>query len=288
MPPVRTSSLPVSSAFAESDIRALDQDFKVGLLATVNPQGLPHVTLITSLQAKNEQVLTFGQFTEGSSKVHLQYDPRVGFLVMTPDKQVWRGQARWTHRQRSGYDCELYNRKPIFRYHAYFGVPTVHYLDLITFQGPGKLSVHSILAGELIALLASVWLRPHTSNEVLKPWAQRLLSRPRTMKFLSWVGVDGYPTIVPVVPCRAAGRNRLLIAPTVYNRELTDLGPGRVIAAFALNRQMESVLVRGILRERFGLVRLIDIDWVYNSMPPKHGQIYPQESLRPVTVRAEA
>ena len=26
-----------------------------------------------------------------------------------------------------------------------------------------------------------------------------------------------------------------------------------------------------------------DIDWVYNSMPPSHGQIYPESKLEPIT-----
>ena len=34
-------------------------------------------------------------------------------------------------------------------------------------------------------------------------------------------------------------------------------------------------------------VGAVDIDWVYNSMPPKQGPIYPEEPLGPVVVRAE-
>jgi hypothetical protein len=28
---------------------------------------------------------------------------------------------------------------------------------------------------------------------------------------------------------------------------------------------------------------VLDIDWVYNSMPPSHGQIYPEVELEAVT-----
>jgi hypothetical protein len=49
---------------------------------------------------------------------------------------------------------------------------------------------------------------------------------------------------------------------------------------------MEDVLVRGKYNgtRRVGLNRLgtVDIDWVYNSMPPCHGQIYPEVPLTPV------
>jgi hypothetical protein len=46
---------------------------------------------------------------------------------------------------------------------------------------------------------------------------------------------------------------------------------------------MESVLVRGRFsgyRRYLGLkAGSIDIDWVYNSMPPMQGQIYPPKQL---------
>jgi hypothetical protein len=50
---------------------------------------------------------------------------------------------------------------------------------------------------------------------------------------------------------------------------------------------MESVLVRGCFtgwRRAAGLrAGGLEIDWVYNSMPPKQGQIYPPQPIEPVT-----
>lgn len=55
---------------------------------------------------------------------------------------------------------------------------------------------------------------------------------------------------------------------------------------FGLSLTMEDVLVRGTFRgfSRHRGVKLgtVDIDWVYNSMPPKQGQIYPEIEMRPV------
>jgi hypothetical protein len=49
---------------------------------------------------------------------------------------------------------------------------------------------------------------------------------------------------------------------------------------------MEDVLVRGIFNGycRYRGVNLgtLDIDWVYNSMPPNHGRIYPPVPLERV------
>lgn len=63
--------------------------------------------------------------------------------------------------------------------------------------------------------------------------------------------------------------------------------PGTEVAVFCLTMGMEDVLIRGTFRgfRRCRMVSLgiVDIEWVYNSMPPAHGQIYPQVPLEPVT-----
>ena len=67
---------------------------------------------------------------------------------------------------------------------------------------------------------------------------------------------------------------------------MKELKPGMPIAVLGLTMAMEDVLVRGAFAgfRRFRGITLgaLDIDWVYNSMPPKPGQIYPEEELRPV------
>ncbi len=65
-------------------------------------------------------------------------------------------------------------------------------------------------------------------------------------------------------------------------------GPGgSTVSVFGLTFDMEDVLVRGVFNgySRYRGVRLgtVDIDWVYNPMPPKQGQVYPAVELRPVT-----
>ena len=39
----------------------------------------------------------------------------------------------------------------------------------------------------------------------------------------------------------------------------------------------------GFSRRALFKLGAVDIDWVYNSMPPAHGQIYPEIELKPVT-----
>ncbi|MDX2439006.1 MAG: hypothetical protein QNK40_00485, partial [Desulfobacterales bacterium] len=59
------------------------------------------------------------------------------------------------------------------------------------------------------------------------------------------------------------------------------------LTVFCLKTTLESVLVRGKFAgyKRICGIKMgqIDIDWVYNSMPPNSDQIYPEKVLTPVT-----
>jgi hypothetical protein len=284
----RVSAAALTREFSDADMKAFEREAKIGLLATVSPDGLPHVSLITSLQAKDPRHLMFGQFTEGLSKKHVKKDPRTGFLVMSPQKEIWRGKALWTHEEKSGEEYDYFNQKPMFRYNAYLGIHTVHYLDLVEFGGKARLDVAGLVMGILVTAFSGLLSGKESGERILKHWAEMHISKPGTLKFLAFVGDDGYPTIVPAIPCRAAGSRRLLFAPTVHRPDLEGLAEGKPLALFALSLDMESVLLRGRFTgyaRRIGpRVGGIDIDWVYNSMPPKQGAIYPRDPLTPVDV----
>jgi hypothetical protein len=51
--------------FSQDEIRAFEPIMKIGLLATITPEGLPHITMLSSLKAAGERTLAWGQFTEG-------------------------------------------------------------------------------------------------------------------------------------------------------------------------------------------------------------------------------
>jgi len=264
---------------------AFESDAKVGLLATRDPRGRPHLSLITSLSAKGSRGLVWGQFTEGRSKRYVRQNPKVGFLVMTLDRKLWRGKARWTRAEQSGEDYQRFNRRPMFRYNAYFGIHTVHHMDLVEISGPAGLPLLGMTAGALKTALAGPLLGG-SGRPVLNSWTRRHLAALTTIKFFCWVGADGYPAIVPCVPCRPAGGDRLLFSPSVFPAELHKLPQGTPVAVFGLNLQTESVLVRGPFTGWRGFpgarLGLIEVDWVYNSMPPTPGRIYPPVPLEPV------
>ncbi len=61
----------VKNEFSPEDIKAFTPSEKVGLLACVNPEGLPHVALITSMQAKEpERTHCGGICNRGEQEIH--------------------------------------------------------------------------------------------------------------------------------------------------------------------------------------------------------------------------
>jgi len=272
--------------FSENDLKQFEPEAKVGLIATINQEGLPHITLITALQAKTPTKLIWGQFSEGMSKEHVKTNPKTGFAIMTMDKSLWRGKALYTHKAAHGEDYEMFNLKPMFRYNAYFGIHTVHYMDLVETYGKESLPLVRIGLGSVLALAGRSAVRPMLSKRILKPWAEGLFKRLDTIKFISYAGEDSYPVIIPLIGCQAAGSTRLAFSPLAYKEELNAIHKGSVVAVFGLTMDMEDVLVRGVFtgfeKHRGITLGCVDIDWVYNSMPPKPGQIYPEQEFKPV------
>jgi hypothetical protein len=254
------------------------------LIATINQEGLPHITLITALQAKTPDKLIWGQFSEGQSKQNVKTNPKTGFLIMTLDRSLWRGKALWTHQTTHGEDYEMFNNKPMFRYNAYFGIHTVHYMDLMETYGRESLPLLHIALGSILTKAAkSAAKQESRAGRILKPWAERLFNRLDAIKFLSYVGDDGFPVIIPLIQCQAADSTRLAFSPIAYREEISALRQGSSVAIFGLTMGMEDVLVRGVFagfgRHRGVTLGCVDIVWVYNSMPPKPGQIYPIQKL---------
>jgi len=274
------------NSFSESDRKAFAPSEKVGIIATVTPDGLPHMSLLTSVMASASTKLIIGEFCKGMSKAYMQQTQQIGFAILTLNKKLWRGKAIWTHLKKEGPEYETYNQQPMFRYNTYFGINTVHYLDLKETTTGASLPLASIVRSALLTKMAKSGAATRNEKKVLSPFGITLFNRLDALKFLSFVTADGFPVIIPVIQCQAADESRLAFHPGAFLNELNRLEPGMTIAVFGLTMQMEDVLVRGVFNgySRFRGVKLgtLDINWVYNSMPPNHGQIYPPVPLEAV------
>src|SRR4030066_970455 len=234
--------------FNEQDLKFFEPEAKVGLIATVNQGGQPHITLITALQAKTPDELIWGQFSEGLSKQNVQANNKTGFLIMTLDKSLWRGKALWRYTATHGEDFDMFNNKPMFRYNAYFGIHTVHYMDLVETYGRGFLPLVRIVLGSLLTMASkSAVKQKNNTGRILKPWAEGLFNRLDSIKFLSYIDKDGFPVLIPFIHCQATDSTRLAFSPLAYKDELNALRQDSSVAVFGLTLDIDAVLVRGVL-----------------------------------------
>ncbi len=274
------------TSFKPHEIETFKPAEKVGLIATINQEGLIHLTLITSIMASTPTQLTLGQFSVGLSKWFIQENNRLGFLIMTLDKKMWRGKARWTHKKTNGLEYEIYNEMPMFRYNSYFGINTVHYLDLVEATDGEDLPISKIVPAAILTKIAKGGVKTKIEDRILKPFAEDLFNDLASLTFISYMGEDGFPKIVPIIQCQASDSRRLVFSSMAYKDELSDIKAGTNVAVFCMNFNMQNVLIRGTFtgfqRTRLMEVGAIDIEWVYNSMLPVNEQIYPEVELKSV------
>lgn len=269
--------------FNEEEIQAFAPSAKIGIVATTPEEGPPHLTLLTSIMAADPERVVIGQFCRGESKANMAARPPVAFAIVSLDKRLWRGRARWTHLMTDGPEYETYNNKPMFRYNTYFGINTVHYLDLLEIEGGRPLPLLPIALSALLTKGVKKWASRSGGERVLTHFAEGLFNRLDSLAFLAYMRDDGFPAIVPVLQCQAADSGRLAFHPGAFGKELRKFNPGMAISIFCVSMAMESVLTCGVFggfRRHGGIaLGLMDIHRVYNSMPSNHGWIYPELTL---------
>jgi nitroimidazol reductase NimA-like FMN-containing flavoprotein (pyridoxamine 5'-phosphate oxidase superfamily) len=274
------------TACTEAEIKAFEPSEKIAAVATIR-DGLPHISLLTSLMAQDATHFTIGEFCRGSSKENMENNKRIAFAILTLDRRLWLGKAVWTHKAREGREYEIYNAQPMFRYNTYFGINTVHYVDLVEVEGGEKLPMGTIIKSAILTKIAKSTARAKREMAALKPFAVALFNQLDSLSFLAYIGHDGFPEIVPLFQAQAADIGKLVFHIGAYRDNIAMIPKGSTAAVYCVSMQMESVLVRGryngISRSRGMQVGTLDIDWVYNSLPSAHGQIYPELPLEAVT-----
>ena len=276
----------IKHEFNQADIQAFEPENKIGILATVNKQNQPHITMITTLQAKNSKELVWGQFSEGLSKVNIKHNPKTAFLIMNLQRELWRGKALWKHEKKEGEEYIKFNKLPMWRYNSYFGIHTIHYMDLVETIEKQKLPLAGIALSAILTKIAKSAAITKIEGTIMNNWTETFFNKLDTLKFLSYVQDDGFPVLIPLLQCQAADSGRLVFNPQAYKNELLSLKEGSDIAVFAVSVKMQDVLVRGKFqgfKKHRGIdLGRIDIDWVYNSMPPVFGQIFPEQKMETV------
>lgn len=263
----------------EAHIKAFSGSVKIGLVATIDEKGGPHLSVLSTLQGKDESTLMFGKFVEGSSKDFLLKRPKAGFLIMNPQKEFWYGSMEFDHTLKEGDDYVMYNNQPLYRYNTYFGINTVYYLKLREISDKNILPMGEIIKNAIFVLLAKNRLKTVEKKLIMKPWASKFTAKLDTLKFVAFLGKDGFPKVVPIIQSQSVGTNRMILKNAPYGDQLSELVPNQRVAILAFSMTMEDILLKGIFRgfdsKGYGVM---DIEQVYNCMPPVHKYIYPVNS----------
>jgi hypothetical protein len=281
-----TDQLMPFDKFSPQDVQDLLPAMKVGIMGTVTSEGLPHLTLITTMMASDDKTVVWGQFMEGLSKENVKRNPKTGFMIMSLAKDFWRGKANYTHAIKSGKDYDFYNNTPLFRYNAYFGVHTAHYMDLVAQTGKYPLPMGKIITAAIKTMAVKAFLPRQAQAQVLNGWSKAFYDKIDNLKFLGYVGADGYPVIIPLIQAQSLDAEHLLFSFGAFGDELARIPAYTPVAIFGMALSMEDVLVRGtyqgakrLLGLKYGVVQL---EYAYNPMPPVPQQIYPEVALETV------
>ena len=241
--------------FTSDEIKKFDPCEKLALVASVNGEGKPHVSLLSSLMATAPDKMALGEFTRGLSKQFWHSNPKAGWLIITMDMKMWRGKASWTHLSTEGAEYVMFNEKPMFRYNTYFGINTVHYFDLVESTDGGGLPLLEIAKSLVFSACAKPFAYK-SKKHVLNYFSHQLINKTGALNFISFVGKDGFPVIIPALQAKASDRGTVYFPNTLYKKELAALVPGMDIAFFSMNMQMESVLIRGVFKDLSSILDL--------------------------------
>ena len=96
-------------------------------------------------------------------------------------------------------------------------------------------------------------------------------------KFLAYIDEDGFPVIIPVFQARSVERKRIVVPYSQFKKDLQKVPIGAKVSIFVLDFETVSQMIKGIFTHIKKNRMIIDVDFVYNSMPPHMGEIYPNK-----------
>ena len=266
-----------------NDFKTFEKSEKLAVIATIGADRDPHISLITTLMAKDENTMVAGQFSQGLSKVNMIERHKSGFAILTLDMNLWTGFCDWYDVKTEGEEYVKYNNMQMWRFNTYFGIGKVHYAHLKGITEKKKLNLLGVGVNAVRVLMLKGLMKNKNGKDIISPFATKLFNALGNPKFVSFINEEGYPAVVPAVQAQAVGRDRIVFTASPYKSLFGGLKKGARVAVMAISLKMESVLVKGTFSGFKNGIGYIDIDRVYNSMPPICGYTYPKEEYKEVT-----
>ncbi|HME55461.1 MAG TPA: hypothetical protein VKM55_24850 [Candidatus Lokiarchaeia archaeon] len=260
----------------------------VKLLGTIDPEDYPHVTLIACNKAVASDTIKWGQFTQGTSKRNVLERPKQGAFYMTTKAPYKFMQAKMDLDRCSveGADAADFNAESLFRYNTYVRVYKIYFNKIKAVSPIRDLSPIGILNGAIVDGIGKNGMKTGIMEKRLPLAGASLFNGALNPKFACWLDpADGYPIIVPCFQARAIERKSIVFPLTQFKQDLAVLETGAKAAFFALDTELRSLLVKGKFlgfKKSSGIsFGQVDIETVYNTMPPVPGVVYPALEIRP-------
>nr|MDO8116922.1 hypothetical protein [Candidatus Sigynarchaeota archaeon] len=263
-------------------------EIMVKLVGTIDPAGYPHVTLIVCNKAISPGVVKWGMFMQGRSKKHVLSDPKQAafFMGSTMPYMFMQVKMALDHCSVEGEDAADFNSTNLLRYNTYVRVERVFFNTIVASSPVRPLPVGGIVKGMLDCAIGLGGLRTGAVEARVHPFGNELFGAPANPKFMAFIDeADGYPVILPCLQARVLDGKSIAFPLSQFKDELSGFKPSQKIACFALSMELMSLLVKGSFvgytKSRGITFGIVDVEEVYNSMPPTHAILYPKLETRP-------
>lgn len=282
------ASIQWSPELSEQAVEFTQPDIMLKLIATVDPRGWPHLTIITSNKAISKDKVVWGRFSDGLSKKYVLDNSKHGIIYMTGEMpfKILQLKVDYSHTADEGENIDSFNKSPLMRYMTYMRVYKVYYNNVVAASPVRKMGLGGIAMGIIKAIIAKGGAKTNLEEKRLNPMGYNIFKGPINPKFIAYVDpADGYPIIIPCVQLTVADHNRLIFSPSALKSDLEAIPVGDNVAVLGMTLSLANQLVNGtfIGFKKFRGVKLgvIEIEEIYNSAPPIMGKIYPDIYHRP-------
>lgn len=261
---------------------------KLDFLATIDDDNTPHITVLNTLMLHGEDKLLWGQWCEGASKNNLKVRPQNGFMVLTPQMEIFRGSSVWKESKRTGQEYDMLNSLPDFHYNAYYNLTCIHFMDLIEMDCGAKIDLDIIDESRDKTIKALERITPSDARPAMNLNTRDLFGQTDSIKVLSFITEKGGLKLIPVFQCVPADqRNSVAFASDLFSEEISLIPEDSNVALFCISTTgiKYSVLLKGKYKQEIVediKLSIVNIDKVYNPMLPGIGYIYPVQPLKPV------
>ena len=286
-------------------IKSFQADAAPKYLATLSKDGIPNVVPILSLDAINEDMLTFGDYMIWKTKKNLLENSHIACAVTSMnDFKTYILKGDFQKFIKTGELVDRANKKPLFRYNAYTGVRGVGIISIKEICASRKMLNLSMLTNIIKMKIGKGKVnsyKSNDSNETIPIIHSRVMKKFKgitSFKILSYKDSDDYPMILPITSISPKNdRRRLVFASSGLRKEINGIPINSKISlsifkmktnknilslAFSKKIPLGDVqpiayqvkgLFKGIKKFRGVSLGIIDVNEVYSASPPLPGEL---------------